>query len=198
LPDPKRTKGSLIGPILVQNVRTSGGLPVDDDVRNAKSDDLTDSIDRSVIAVPLQEKMRQHPTEPDMLTGRSPPDRIDVVIDLNYNFSVGVDGARKKVEWIVAYLEFLATHTNSIGEGRPRGPALRTGTKRKASGQFVFATLTPREIRDLVAIDSAKADDASLVEVKKAFGKRLAKKFFDSRAIHRIWPDFEMRGLEGA
>jgi hypothetical protein len=163
------------------------------------SDEITDSVDRSVIAVPLQEEMRKQPVRHLFAPGIAvSAERIDVVIDLNYNFALGVEGARKKVECILAYLEFLTTQADSAEERRPRGPTPGSGPTRRRSGQFVFAKLTPNEIKELVAIDSATADDASLAEIKKAFCKRLAKSHFASRAIHRIWPDFEMRGLEGA
>jgi len=172
---------------------------VNEDDRGVKSDELADSIDRSVIAVPLQDEMRKQPVRNLLAPSTAvSAERIDVVIDLNYNFAFGVEGARKKVEWILAYLAFVATQAYSAEEPRPLDRTPKAGATRRGSGQFVFARLAPSEIEALVAIDRAKAEDAIPAETTKVFGKRLAKKYFASRAIHRIWPDFEMRGLEGA
>jgi len=83
------------------------------------SDEITDSVDRSVIAVPLQEEMRKQPVRHLFAPGTAvSAERIDVVIDLNYNFTLGVEGARKKVECILAYLEFLTTQADSAEERR--------------------------------------------------------------------------------
>jgi subtilisin family serine protease len=109
------------------------------------------TLDRSIIAIPLLRELVE-----ESKTGA--PKFHDVVIDLHLDYPGGRDKARERVLELLAALDV-----------RPDGrrPAARQ------TSQYMFATLSGDEIRQLVRLDQRRPPPA----------------------IFRIWPDFPLKGL---
>lgn len=118
-------------------------------------EDFRDALVRTVIAGPLLKWFDDEEREPP----------YDVIIDLNLDYKEGREGARRQVLRIAwGIVE---------GETLRRGPQWPNGfheTKSELTQQYVFATLTEEQIRELVHRDGRE----------------------DERAIYRIWPDFPL------
>jgi subtilisin family serine protease len=174
--------------------RPTKGRPTKAGGRAAKPHEaFRDALVRTVIAGPLLEWFEDPKEHP-------PP--YDVIIDLNLDFRVTPDGgadesggrradaadedpelprvaARKKVFRLVREV---------TGElPAPRGKRFERvklhENKSRQTPQYVFATLTERQIRELVRRDRPEDDPD---------GSRDPERAASLRAIHRIWPDFPL------
>jgi subtilisin family serine protease len=110
-------------------------------------------LDKSTIAVPLLEEMQ-----------RTPRGYLWVIIDLNLLHPGGRNEARKEVEAMIR------------GITDRRQEEVIDSAKGEYTPQYVYARLTPGQIRELVRRDSAS----------------------ESRAIYKVWPDFDISPLLGS
>jgi serine protease AprX len=162
--------------------RRGGGVTRDDD----DAADAVEQVDRSVISVPLLERMR----------GAAPGDAAEadpwhhIVVDLNYAFPGGVDAAARKVRWM------LATFTARAGS--ETDPAAAAAVRHTRGSQFLYALVPSRVIEAVTALDRQPPDAALWSELAAAGPFSIDRRHFDHRAIHRIWPDFETRPLRHA
>ncbi len=114
-----------------------------------------------------------------------PGRRVSVIIDLNSRFAGGLHRARHRVYDLLVRLGYTlpseeppaptpAPTQVAVATGRPGAPqgmldALSPRLLREVSGQYVFALLTPEQIRRLVALELRRAPQ--------------------HRAVYRLWPD---------
>ena len=126
-----------------------------------------EKLDRSVIAIPLLEKIEAEEKAAAAARRKKverPPELFPVIIDLNLNFSGGRKEAQEKtVEWIQQAIGSAAALPAKQGIHR---------AKTELSNQYVFAELEARVIQELVRRNQAAA------------GRE--------RPFFRIWPDFEV------
>lgn len=150
-------------------------------------------LDRSVIAIPLLERMG--------LEATGPPKAMRVIFDVNFEYRGGRDEGRRRI------LELIA---RALGGGEPARLALERrgnrdrltpedldgifGKERRVreSGQYVFATLEHAVIIRVVRND---AEEASLAAGRHKGGKVGPADVFRHRAIYRVWPDFDVKVL---
>src|SRR5262245_24477167 len=90
-------------------------------------------LDRSVIAIPLLEKIREDENE-----------IRSVIIDLNLDYPGGRDAAR---DWIVNAIQAAKANIGVSGEEQ------RVRKKSELSRQYVYARLNGKVIRELVRLD---------------------------------------------
>lgn len=115
-------------------------------------------LDSAVIALPLKKLLEEHPDESH-----------HVVIDVNFNYHEGVDGAKQRVLSLIE--EASSGHTGTaVGESRS-GSSQRT--------QYVYATLPAPVVKEIVRLDRESATEQP-------------RKY---RAIFHIWPDFEIKAF---
>jgi serine protease AprX len=98
-------------------------------------------------------------------------DRLDVVIDVNLLHEGGRMAARARAA------ELVEMAVEQAGSGAPQGLHER---KTALSEQYLFATLETEVLRRLVVLDRGEG------------GKGASR---SRQAIHRVWPDFEVRPL---
>ncbi|HEX9965839.1 MAG TPA: S8 family serine peptidase [Allosphingosinicella sp.] len=126
-------------------------------------------LDRAVIALPLLQRMAEAEKSDD------PTQPIHVILEANLLYPEGREGALRVIETLV----------REVSGDRP--DALEE-FKNKYSRQYVFAALTPEEIRALarkmLADPKAKAKVANDADPPSP-----------GRAIFRIWLDHEIRAL---
>ena len=120
---------------------------------------LPEVLDRTVIAIPLL-----HAFERTGATDRA----FDIIIDLNLEFEGGITGARAIVLKLIEAVSDRSRKTIKAHGVRALVPE---------SPQYVFASLRPTQVRELVRRD----------------GKRGPEK--RDRAIYHIWPDFKLKPL---
>ena len=145
-------------------------------------------LDRSVIAIPLLEKIREDENK-----------IRPVIIDLNLDYPEGRDAAG---DWIVNAIQ--------VAKANIRVSTEEQGVRKKSelSKQYVFARLSGRVIRELVRLDvehagvEAKAATRTKPSKTSVGTSRQQKKrgkapvetsiagVYRFRAIYRIWPDF--------
>jgi serine protease AprX len=148
-------------------------------------------LDRSVIAIPLLEKIREDENE-----------IRSVIIDLNLDYPEGRDAAK---DWIVDAIQVAKANIGVSGEEQ------RVRKKSDLSKQYVFARLNGKVIRELVRLDvehagvEAKATTRTKPSKTSAAKSRQQKKggkapleadvagVYRFRAIYRIWPDFAIK-----
>ena len=125
-------------------------------------------LDRTVIAVPLLEKIKKDGEK------RIQP----IIIDVNLDYHGGRDEARgqvrKLITGIIADLGIDPKQQNV------------NDSKSKLSQQYVFAALEGGVIRELV-----RRDNQGVAQTTRDSRVPLTA----HRAIHRIWPDFAVKGL---
>lgn len=96
-------------------------------------------LDKTVIAIPLLEKLKAKPNE-----------TYDVIIDLNFSFSGGRKGAESRVKALL---------TQIMKNGRKRNNrATIDERKSEFTDQYLFARLEGRAIRELVKLDRERDD----------------------------------------
>ncbi len=117
-------------------------------------------LDKSLIALPLLKEMKK----------KRPPEFIDVIIDVNLSWPDGRNKAREEI-------------CRLIEEELGRSEAVHR-LKTESSQQYVFASLSPEEIRKI-----AEADLRQHPGVDSGTGPS------PSRAIHKIWLDHEIGRL---
>ena len=124
-----------------------------------------EKLDRTVIALPLIEKIeREGATEP-----------LDVVIDLNLNYSGGRDSARDRTKALV---------DQAIAAGNAdRGVYGVDDRKSSISAQYVFARLNGELIEEILRLDAVdpKQPDRTVAP--------------STGCIFRVWLDFEIKPL---
>jgi subtilisin family serine protease len=130
-----------------------------------------DKLDRSVIAIPLLEKIAAEEKAAAAARRKKaerPPEIFPVIIDMNLRYAGGREAAKSiTCTWIREAIERLAT--------RPKAQGVHKA-KTDLSNQYVFAVLEAQVIQEVARLNSDAA-----VEGKGA--------------IHRIWPDFEVGPL---
>ena len=125
-------------------------------------------LDRTVIAVPLLDKIKKDGEE------KVQP----IIIDVNLDYHGGRDQAREQVRKLV---------TEIIAElGLDPKQQNVNDSKSKLSQQYVFAALEGRAIRELVRRDN-QGKSQTTVDSHAQLTMH--------RCIHRIWPDFAVKGL---
>jgi serine protease AprX len=102
------------------------------------------------------------------LTDRDKHHLFHVAIDLNLDYHKGIDGARKDVIEMIAAI-VIGSKGSPVKQGVTLEPA--------DDMQYVFATLEAAAIKELVRRDSLRRPKKS------------------DRAIHHIWPDFDLKPL---
>ena len=126
-----------------------------------------DVLDRTVIAIPLLEKLQAQPGRPD-------PEPI--IIDLNLDYPGGRNAARERVKSLVRHL--VASYKV---DPKRQGIDER---KSKYSHQYLFGRLQGQLIQELVRLDT-KGDKIT----------NDANEQSTPGALYRIWPDFEVAGF---
>jgi serine protease AprX len=153
---------------------------------------------KTSIALPLLHKM-----ESAELIGKADTE-FDVIIDANLDYPGSRSAAR---EWILKTLEYL------IGQLQTETPRLKHH-KNKDQPHYVFARLTPKEIRALVELDGLKNNeldhrmdaDRSAMEPGARSHLRIPHNqepanvksdpnYWVERAVYQIWEDFKVYPL---
>ena len=125
-------------------------------------------LDRTVIAVPLLDKIKKEGEEKVQ----------SIIIDLNLDYHGGREEARKRAQQLVQEI------IRELGLD-PKQQNIND-TKSKLSHQYLFAALEGRAIRELVRRDNQD-------KPKTTSDTRASQTAH--RAIFRIWPDFPVKGL---
>jgi serine protease AprX len=150
-----RLQGKVIRVLVTLDRESSDPGPVISGVRLDVEDGRSfnpDNLVRSVISVPMLRRM-----ESDEGSLQS------VMIEVNANYTSGRPGAKTRV------IELVGKAIQKDG-----GSGFVSQWKTEKSEQYVYAKLTGKEIRELVAMDQAEP----------AAG---------ARAIYHVWPDFKLR-----
>jgi hypothetical protein len=138
-------------------------------------------LDRSVIAIPLLEKIRKDENAVHA-----------VIIDANLDYEAGRDAGRN---WIRDAIK------NAVAMIAPADE--KQGVREKKSdlsNQYIFARLNGKAIRELVRLDVERAGKEAKTAKKRRQPKRHGKTStqmdtaapYRFRAIYRIWPDFQI------
>ena len=131
---------------------------------------LPDTLDRTVIALPLLEKMRE----------ANPTDLFYIIIDVNLEYLGGRAGARKLLwQWIDELVAAL-TPNPSGGQGI-------NASKSKYSQQYLFGRLSAENIRALVRRNERERRDNAP-----------AKGRLGVSPLYRIWLDDEVKRFTNA
>lgn len=147
-------------------------------------------VDRSVIAVPLLERLQAGEDAAEAI-GET---WLRVVVDLDYTYPGGVRRAARKVEWMLR-----ACTARTLGATTfAAAPVARADLGLHVQGQFLFARAPDGAIRAVAALDRAPPDDATWQAWQALRPFAMAREHFARRSIHRIWPDFETRALRHA
>ncbi len=151
------------------------------DKQEQKSRFSTDTLDRTVIAIPLLDLMeadrkkrgKPRKTQPTGTAADAPmsavPAGYNVIIDLNLRYDQGRDEAANRVTQLI---KDVTTELPNRTESKINQ------AKSDFSQQYIFAWLHGDVIQEIVRRDAEEA--------RKDGGKR---------AIHRIWPDFKIQAF---
>lgn len=134
---------------------------------------LPETLDRAVIAVPLLRKLEVEESDPT-----AEMTLYDVIIDVNYGYRPNREAALQRVYQLMS----MAIESVPVEDGRDR--QVIDQQKTDLSQQYVFARLFAPAIRALARLDR---EYETVAEPDRTQPPR--------RAIHRIWPDFEVRAL---
>lgn len=147
-----------------------GSAPPLPDSNPRKPEFDPETLDRTVIAIPLLREMHaEEKRAKDAREAGHPepaPREYDVIVDANLEFSGGRQQARDRIRRSI----------DQIVKGREAMGV--DGLKSEVSQQYVFARLTAADIRALVRLDIRRARQSGT-----------------ARTIYRVWPDFPIRGL---
>jgi subtilisin family serine protease len=140
------------------------------------------TLDRTIIAMPLLEKVRD----------AKPEDQFDIIIDVNLEYSGGRSAARDTLwGWIDALPAVLPSHPQPAGQAASSteqpasGQGKRQGidiSKSKYSQQYLFGRLSAANIQTLV-----RQSEQSRKEKRTPDGK------VGKSPLYRIWQDDEVR-----
>ncbi|MBI3967282.1 MAG: S8 family peptidase [Chloroflexi bacterium] len=141
--------------------------------RSKKSTGFTPlSLDRTIIAVPLLDQLGKEL--------RLKSKTYNVVVDINLRYRGGRNEARERV------IALIGQAIASKGTKKDRAHQGVNAAKSQYSEQYVFAKLEGEVIRELVRLDhSPEPSGTGSTETDTAV----------ARAIHRIWPDFDVAAL---
>ncbi len=151
----------------------------------------TDRVDRSVISVPLLERLQTY----GAAAGREP--WLNVVVDLDYTFPGGVGAAARKVRWMLRACAALAGH-GQLADGGATERDAPAPLRIEEQDQFLFANVPASVVEAVAALDRAAPDDAAWDALQAVRPFAIARRRFTHRAVHRIWPDFVTRALRRA
>lgn len=182
----KDSKASQIKPIVSNtpprqdqsfgaSVQTSPTQPQSspDSDKPSLRDQLNKNLIRTVIALPLLDKLNQE-TKRRKERPSDPPAIYSLIIDLNFDYPKGREAARA---WVFQEIERLLAQADKdqIGQGIDH-------KKSAFNEQYIFAALEGDLIRRLV--------DQDAKEKSEVLGKD--KKVGTARAIYQIWEDFPL------
>src|SRR5688572_4481040 len=146
----------------------------------AKNKNEGDRIDkfrlaRTIISIPLLKEIKEKKEE-KKTKGKGFDNRIRVIIDLNLRFTGGdAEAGKKRAEAGKKVRELLAGIKKDF-------PQYNTSTINENSTQFsqqyIFATLHPEVIEELVRRDEIQAKNVS-----------------SNRSIYHLWPDFKVQAF---
>lgn len=126
-------------------------------------------LDRTIITAPLREAMESLARQEDVSEHYCVQDGLlSVIIDLNHNHPGGRMGARERVLDLLVRVAFDGKRHGVLSQVLHRG-------LREASQQYVFAWLTPEQIKFLVALDADRSSTRAT-----------------AAAIFRVWPDHKL------
>ncbi|MEM9576701.1 MAG: S8 family peptidase [Pseudomonadota bacterium] len=132
-------------------------------------------LESLLVARPLLEMMallEEQQSDPDAFSDAELlPALLPVVIDLNFKFAGGLDGAKANVK------DLLVQRGATLGPSEAEAIHLR---KTKLSTQYVFATLSPATIRYLAAYMLNGGCEGG--DIKSS----------SQREVYAIWPDFKL------
>lgn len=163
----------------------------DSDPRKDQQRFNPETLDRTVIAIPLLRVLKEELDDPKKAVLHR------IIIDLNLEFPGGREPAGKYVQKKISQI------SNRLRDKHLRGKGIREKTK--PGEQYVFAELSGEAIRRLVADDGKKTDPVKneiLREVitslatpgrRGSLREKIRERF--PRAIYHVWPDFPVRGL---
>jgi serine protease AprX len=126
---------------------------------------IPENLDTTIIAVPLLQILK---AEEDSGHSKTHP----IIIDPNLNYPTGRMAARERIKVLIA--QAVASR------GDPTKEVINI-PKSDLSQQYLFCRLSRESIRELVRLDG----DEGLSGTPTPF----------RRAIHHIWPDFQIKGL---
>ena len=137
-----------------------------------------ETLDRTVIAIPLLKRLEEEQKElkekPELK-----PKPFAVIIDLNLEYPKGREEAR---DWVRRRIKAIIEKKGYNKDPKHQGINMR---KSEYSQQYLFAQLEGDVIRELV-----KQDRQIKKELKQTGGKK-----FGPLAIYHIWPDFKVKSL---
>jgi serine protease AprX len=140
-----------------------------------------ESLDRTIIAIPLLEKMRV----------ANPDDQFDIIIDVNLEYSGGRTEARKTLwRWVDALPGVTPSFPDDVKDLKdakvvaPAGGKIQgiDASKSKYSQQYLFGRLSAGNIRKLVQLNEAERTR----DLEPPALRRPAP-------LYRIWQDDEVR-----
>ena len=149
-----------------------------------------ETLDRTVIAIPLLRDLAQEEAEKKKKKNRGKKPKVHaIIIDLNLEFPGGRNKARqyveKKLEEVLSGLGAKRQPEESI---RRKSGVTEFGERDESGGpeQYIFAKLGGEAIRKLVGEDATKGDKLK---------EELTGNAPFARAIYHVWPDFPIGRL---
>lgn len=175
--------------------------------RKVPDERFREQLCKTVIALPLLQEMKR---------AKRP---LPIIVDLNYAHLAGLRGAKKQA--CLALLEVLGaasdfTLDTPIETLLRRMPKQVDRYKTDLCAQYVFATLTPQQIRTFISIDDRLASEViqrSIAEaaldkredsdIKRPFAHDVATEgstpafvpHYRGQSVYKLWPDFETKPL---
>lgn len=150
--------------------------PPKDELGNEHEERLAKNLVKTVIALPLLDKLNQE-TKDRLADASRRPVIYDVIIDLNLEYPKGREAAR---EWVFKTIEGLIAQ-----DGRKQASQRVDRKKSEFNEQYVFASLDARAIRELVDLDAKAKPDVPGKDGKPR----------SPRAIYQIWEDFKLKAF---
>lgn len=171
-----------------------------------KSSRISRQLDKTLIAIPLLEAMK----------GRN---ATDVVIDLNLMHRGGLEAAMRQTCALI-HRVLPKSKAKALGDGAGLDeildamPGVVDKFKTKLCAQYVFARLTPSQIRRLVKLDEEQAEQLRQADVERTHSSDSASRRLPSAhddreeetrqaplpiyrytSVYKIWPDFDAEPL---
>jgi serine protease AprX len=157
---------------------------------------MPETMDKSIIAIPLLDKIEEEEDRRDDLNSRGiplpPREAFPVIVDLNLEYGHGRNAARTRVKQLIDQV---------AAEGKT-ARLLRTTDVENPQGenpQYVFAEADGPAIRRIAELDNPGGErppeNPPQGPVTMGRGVETRDALSAHRAIYRIWPDFEVRPL---